>query len=48
MTIVLGAYTTEAEAQEALAARREPANELAIVQDGVDQAHPFRIYWTRA
>lgn len=48
MTIVLGAYATEAEALEALALRREPAEELSVVQDNVDAVHPFRIYWTRA
>lgn len=48
MTIVLGAYATEQEALEALAARREPAAELSVVEDGVDPVHPFRIYWTRA
>lgn len=48
MTIVLGAYATEQEALEALAARREPAAELSVVEDGVDLVHPFRIYWTRA
>lgn len=48
MTVVLGAYATEAEAQNALSARHEPANELSIVQDGVDETHPFRIYWSRA
>lgn len=47
MSIVLGAYATEAEALAAMAERREPTNELGVVQDGVDPAHPFRIYWTR-
>lgn len=48
MTIVLGAYATEQDALDALALRHEPAAELSIVEDGVDPAHPFRIYWTRA
>lgn len=47
-TIVLGAYATQAEADEAMALRLEPQNELSVVEDNVDVNHPWRIYWQRA
>lgn len=45
--ICLGAYATLQEAEDALASRREPTNELQILQDG-DSEHPYRIWWTRS
>lgn len=47
-TIVLGAYATQQEADEAMVARSEPQNELSVMQDGVDPDHPYRIYWQRS
>lgn len=44
--ICLGAYATLQEAQDAMAARLEPSNELQVVQDG-DPEHPFRVWWAR-
>ncbi len=44
--ICLGAYETQADAETALALRKEPTAELRITSDG-DAAHPFRIWWAR-
>jgi hypothetical protein len=44
--ICLGAYATEQEALDAKAARAEPQEELAVVQDG-DTEHPWRVWWYR-
>lgn len=46
MDIVLGAYETEQDALDAMAARLEPQNQLSVVQDG-DVGHPWRIHWLR-
>lgn len=45
--VCLGAFSTLQEAEDAFALRREPADELSIVEDG-DAEHPFRIWWSRA
>lgn len=45
--IYLGAYATEQEALDAKAARQEPQDELVIVNDNYDPAHPWRIKWAR-
>lgn len=45
--IYLGAYATEQEALDAMAARPEPQNELSVVNDGFDAEHPYRIKWAR-
>lgn len=45
--IFLGAYATEQEALDAMAARNEPAEELLVVMDSYDPAHPWRIKWVR-
>lgn len=45
--IILGAYPTEQEALDAMAARPEPQAELSVVNDGVDPEHPWRIEWAR-
>lgn len=44
--IYLGAYATEQDALDAMAARPEPAEQMVIVQDG-DAEHPWRIKWVR-
>lgn len=45
--IYLGAYATEQEALDAMAARQEPAAELIVVNDNYDPDHPWRIKWIR-
>lgn len=44
--ICLGAYATLEDAEAALAARKEPLEELGILADG-DPEHPYRIWWYR-
>lgn len=45
--IFLGAYATEQEALDAMAQRLEPAEQMVVVQDNYDPAHPYRIKWIR-
>jgi len=45
--IFLGAFATEQEALDAMAERPEPAEQLSVVNDGYDPAHPWRVKWTR-
>lgn len=45
--IYLGAYATEQEALDAMAARQEPSEQLVVVMDGYDPEHPYRIKWIR-
>lgn len=45
--VVLGAYPTQADAETAMAGRREPQNEMRVVNDGFDPENPWRIYWER-
>jgi hypothetical protein len=47
MTICLGAYATQQEAEDAKALRLEPQIELSVAQDSYDPVHPWRIWWTR-
>lgn len=47
MSICLGAYATQQEAEDAKALRLEPQSELFVVEDG-DLEHPWRIWWQRA
>lgn len=44
--IVLGAYTTEQEAIDAMVVRPEPQDEMTVEQDG-DAETPWRIHWYR-
>lgn len=45
--IYLGAYDTEQDALDAMAARQEPAEQLSVVNDNYDPDHPWRVKWTR-
>lgn len=45
--IFLGAYATEQEALDAMAARAESPEQMVIVNDNVDPDHPWRIKWIR-
>lgn len=47
--IALGAYETEAEAQAAMTQRKEPAEQLEVMQvlDPELPSHPYRIVWHR-
>ena len=47
MMICLGAYVTEAEAQQAMTLRLERQIDLSVANDG-DVGHPWRIWWNRA
>lgn len=45
--IFLGAFATEQEALDAMAARDEPPEQMVVVQDSYDPDHPWRIKWIR-
>lgn len=45
--IFLGAFATEQEALDAMAARDEPAEQMVVVNDNYDPDHPWRIKWIR-
>lgn len=45
--IYLGAYATEQEALDAMAARSEPPEQMVVVYDAYDSDHPWRIKWIR-
>ena len=45
--IFLGAYATEQDALDAMAARAEPPEQLSVVNDGYDSTHPWRVKWIR-
>lgn len=45
--IFLGAYATEQDALDAMAARTEPVEQMVVVNDNFDASHPWRIKWIR-
>lgn len=45
--ICLGAYATLQDAEDAKAARAEPAEALSVIEDGDPEA-PFRVWWVRS
>lgn len=45
--VYLGAYATEQEALDAMAARDEPPEQMVVVYDNYDPDHPWRIKWIR-
>lgn len=46
--VYLGAYATQQEAEDAKVLRKEPQEELSVVNDNYDPEHPWRIKWTRS